>query len=396
MSRRVRKIGIYVIEGLNALSLAFYFLFLFFFMQDRFDFGNAENLLLGAFGGFVYMTASFLCGRNLKRLGCYNCLTLAFSVMPVALLAGVGLDSLAGHLVVLAVCIVCMGFVWAPLQVLCCQGEPPGRVQRMVGIYNVTWATVSAAGYFTAGAMYERWPESIFVVTAGIAVLQLFITLWLRKGSTNATEAASGSEGGKLATSEDQAVKPQVARALLRMAWIANPFAFVAANVCTPTIPTIAERFELRPTLAGVFCSVWLFARAAGFVLCWKWAGWHYRAGWLLAGYLVMVASFGMILAAPSLAILMAGQVAFGLVLGLIYYSSLYYSMHVDVAEQGRHGGTHEAVIGAGNCAGPLCGALALHLFPGHPNAGVITVSAALALGFIWMARVWLARPADG
>lgn len=394
MSRRAHKFGIFAVEGLNALSLAFYFLFLFFFMQEKFGFGNMENLLLGGFGGFVYMSASFLCGRNVKRLGYYNCLTGAFVVMPVALLIGARLDSLVGHLVVLAICIVCMGFVWAPLQVLCCQGEPPERVQRMVGIYNVVWASISAVGYFVAGGMFEWWRESIFVVTAGISVLQLLITLVIRRGHKDEIVG----EQQQVVDDSDTIVRirPDVARAFLRMAWIANPFAFVAVNVCTPTIPTIAERFELTPTYAGIFCSVWLFARAAGFVVCWNWAGWHYRLGWLLFGYLVMVVSFGTILAVPNFTVLLVAQVAFGLVLGLIYYSSLYYSMHVDLENQGKHGGTHEAVIGAGNCVGPLCGALALYLFPHHPNAGVITVSVALVIGFFWVFRIWMNRESGG
>lgn len=392
MTRPVNKTGVFVVEGLNALSLAFYFLFLFFFMQDRFGFGNMENLLLGGYGGFLYMVASFVCGKTSRRIGFYNCLTGAFVVMPVALLIGSQLTSLTGHLIVFTVCVLCMGFVWSPLQVLSCAGEPPGRVQRMVGIYNVVWATIVAAGYFVAGAMFEAWDLSIFVVPAGISVVQLVVVLVLRRGGANAADLVDGVDPIVDGSDTVVQIKPGVARAFLRMAWIANPFAFVAVNVCTPTIPTIAEKFELTPTYAGVFCSVWLFGRALGFIVCWNWAGWHYRLRWLLAGYLVMVVSFGTILAVPSFAVLLVAQVAFGLSLGLIYYSSLYYSMHVDLESQGEHGGTHEAVIGAGNCAGPVCGAVALYLFPRDPNAGVWTVSAALVIGLVWIVRIWRRR----
>jgi hypothetical protein len=48
------------------------------------------------------------------------------------------------------------------------------------------------------------------------------------------------------------------------MALLANPLAYVAINTIIPTIPSLAERLNLGEGLAGVFCSVWLFARTGG------------------------------------------------------------------------------------------------------------------------------------
>jgi len=68
------------------------------------------------------------------------------------------------------------------------------------------------------------------------------------------------------------------------------------------------------------------------------------------------------------------------LALGLIYYSSLFYSM--DVGEtKGEHGGIHEAAIGAGNCGGPAIAAAALLLFPDHPASGTLAVCLLLLCG---------------
>jgi hypothetical protein len=73
-------------------------------------------------------------------------------------------------------------------------------------------------------------------------------------------------------------------------------------------------------------------------------------------------------------------QVAFGLSLGLIYYSSLYYSM--DVGEtKGEHGGFHESAIGLGIFAGPAVGALSLTAFPERPNIGTTAVTVLLLIG---------------
>jgi len=74
-------------------------------------------------------------------------------------------------------------------------------------------------------------------------------------------------------------------------------------------------------------------------------------------------------------------QTIFGMSIGLIYYSSLFYSM--DASEtKGEQGGIHEAAIGIGNCLGPAMGATALWLAPTDPSIGAWAVSGLLSLGF--------------
>jgi hypothetical protein len=54
----------------------------------------------------------------------------------------------------------------------------------------------------------------------------------------------------------------------------------------------------------------------------------------------------------------------------------------MDVGEtKGEHSGIHEAVIGAGNCAGPGIAAAALFLFTAHPASGTLAVCLLLACG---------------
>ena len=61
----------------------------------------------------------------------------------------------------------------------------------------------------------------------------------------------------------------------------------------------------------------------------------------------MLLVSLGAILLARQLWLVVAAQVFFGLATGLIYYSSLFYSMDVGEASS-EHGGLHEAFIGAG------------------------------------------------
>ena len=168
------------------------------------------------------------------------------------------------------------------------------------------------------------------------------------------------------------------------MAWIANPFAYVAINSIIPVIPRLAERLQLSPMLAGFVCSVWFFARVAAFVGLWLWPGWHYRFRWLASAYAAMLVCFALILVAPNLWVLVLVQIVFGAAVGLIYYSSLFYSMDVGDTK-GEHGGFHEAALGLGIGVGPAVAAGSLCVFPAQPNANTWAVTLLLAGGLAWL-----------
>jgi MFS family permease len=102
-----------------------------------------------------------------------------------------------------------------------------------------------------------------------------------------------------------------------------------------------------------------------------------------------MMATFVLILLSPNVVTLVVAQIGFGLCIGLIYYSSLYYSMDAG-DEKGSHGGIHEAAIGLGSAAGPAIGAATLYLAPQLANGTAKTVGVLLAFGLgglLWMRR---------
>ena len=172
------------------------------------------------------------------------------------------------------------------------------------------------------------------------------------------------------------------------MAWVANPFAYLAINTFIPLLPTLAAHFNLSPMFAGFACSLWGFVRLGTFIALWAWTDWHYRFRWLVTAFATLIVSFATILIVPSLAVLLLAQIFFGAAIGLIYYSSLFYSMDASEAK-GEHGGIHEAAIGVGNCIGPAVGAASLQWLPQYANGGAIAVSALLLCGLGALAGIW-------
>ena len=402
------KTGCFILEGLNALATTFYFYYFYFFMQKQFGAGDKANLVLAALNGLVYAIAVLWSGRFAQRAGYFTSLKIGLVIMIVALAVGTRLDSATGHVIVMVVATIGMCFTWPCLEALVSEGETPVRLQRIIGLYNVVWAGWGALAYFIGGAMLEKLGlKSMFVVPIAIQVVQLALTVWLeceakhfhanplppppaeRGKRANAAAEPFPSWKGGVGSSARLNPRPIArARVFLRMAWLANPFAYIAINTLIAVMPGLATRLKLSTTLAGYCFSVWCFARLVAFFALWFWPGWHYRFRWLLVSYLALIGSFGLILLVPSLAVLVGAQLVFGVSLGLIYYSSLFYSM--DVGEtKGVHGGIHEAAIGLGNFAGPAVGAAALYFLPQSPHSGAVAVGILLLCGLGGLLGIW-------
>ena len=378
----------FTIEGINSFATVLYFNYLYFFLRDKFGFGNKLNLCVAAWLGFTYVFAAWRAGKFAQRCGYFTSLKIGFSVMALGLAAGSQLHSIIGQLFAATITNVGMCFIWPTLEALVSDGESAANLPRAVGLYNIVWAVTNAVAFFVGGALIKIGGyQIIFLVPLGLVMFQLALAFWLQKHASELACAAINQP--RTAPPPDPRRPPaQRAKAFLRMAWLANPFAYIAINTLIAVIPGIAARFQLSTMAAGFICTLWCFVRLGAFAALWHWTGWHYRFRWLAASFALLILSFAVILMSPNLAVLIAAQVFFGVAIGLIYYSSLFYSMDAGDTK-GEHGGIHEAAIGIGNCLGPAIGALSLQLLPGVSHSGAIAVSGLLLCGFGGLLAIW-------
>jgi MFS family permease len=390
MSRRQTKTGIYAVEGLNSFATVYYLYYLYFFTQKSFGFGTKANFALAALNGAFCVIGSLLGGKFAQQRGYYKALKTGLIIMTLALAIGSQLATAFGHICAMCAMVTGMCFTWPSLEALISENESAERLPRMVGIYNVVWAGAGAVAYFVGGALLDKLgSRSIFYIPATIELALVVFVFWLEKQSREGnreqrSEVRDQESGARAAALREPAQRKNY----LHMAWLANPFAYIAINSLVATIPSLAIRLGLSATLAGFYCSMWCFARVAAFLVLWFWPGWHYRFRWLLAAYLAMSATFAAILFAHSIFMLITAQIIFGGALGLIYYSSLFYSMDSSDS-QGEHGGIHEAAISFGNFAGPAIGAASLHFLPQHANGGIWAVSGLLVAGLAGLLVIW-------
>jgi predicted MFS family arabinose efflux permease len=261
----------------------------------------------------------------------------------------------------------------------------------VIGRYNLVWGAAGSAAYFIGGTLLETLGlRSLFWVPVLIHGGQLWLTVKLERQAALTPPSPILRVQGAPAPAPPLNPRPIAkARVFLRMAWVANPFAYVAINTVAALIPGIARALELSAMEAGFACSIWFFARLAVFFLLSVWRGWQYQFQWLVGAYLCLIVSFGCVLLLPTLSVLLVAQLGFGAAIGLLYHSSLFYSMDAGDTK-GDHGGMHESAIGAGVFVGPLVGGAALWLFPGQPKIDAWAVGTLLVfglLGILWIRR---------
>ena len=380
----------FTIEGLNSFAAVIYFNYLYFFFRDKFGFNDRQNLELAALIGMIYVFTSLWAGKFAQRCGYFNALKIGFGIMVVGLVLGSQLNSVAGEIAAACVVNIGLSFTWPVLEALVSEGDTPEDIPHVIGIYNITWAITSALAFCIGGWLIEKLGyQCMFYLPLVVIVWQFGLVFLLEK--IHPPTLGAKSEKHSLSAGPDQP-SPTRAKNFQRLAWLANPFAYVAINTLVAVLPGIAKKFDLSPMMAGFACSLWSFVRFFAFIVLWQWTGWHYRFRWLVMAFAMLVISFATILIVPHLAAVLVAQLFFGSAVGLIYYSSLFYAMDASDTKS-EHGGIHEAAIGIGNCLGPAVGATALWLAPQNASIGAWAVSGLLAVGLgglVWLRK----RPA--
>ncbi len=383
------KAACFTLEGVGSFSVSFYFYYVYFLMRDQFGFDNKRNLAFAAAMGLIYVFSAWQAGRFAQRYGYFTALKVGFIVMILSLAVGSQLNSVSGVVLASAFFTIGQCFLWPTIEALVSEGEDARGLPRAVGTYNVVWASTNALGLFGGGTLVEKFGfKTLFYLPVVLLLAQLVLTFWLEKHAQDIARISQQTPAPAPAPDPNRPSRAK-AGAFLRMAWLANPFAYIAINTFVPLLPGLAARFQLTPMLAGFTCSLWGFVRLGTFFALWFWTGWHYRFRWLVTAFATLIIVFAVILTAPNLAVLLVAQVFFGAAIGLIYYSSLFYSMDASEAKS-EHGGIHEAAIGLGNFAGPATGAVSLQFLPHIAHSGVLAVSGLLSLGFVALLAIQL------
>jgi MFS family permease len=364
----------YAIEGLSSFAVSIFQQGIFFWAAARHGFNATQCLLLGATQGLAYVVFAKFGGAVSSRLG-YD------RIIQLTMIGTAATNLLLWHLgwrwipyCIMGLFIAFTGPFWPSAEASVLHARSRLSAPQRLGLYNVTWATLGAFGFFACGFIVSRNLDAVVWLPGIVMASQLLFYIFRVRMNAPAVEAVVAHDGN---ASLDAATK----RKFMHLHWLANSLAYFLVSGFSAILPQLGEKLGLTASaMIWLTCS-YVFIRAFSFVVLMKWEGWHYRTGWSLASIWVSLACAAVMFFASQPALVLAACIVFGFALALTYSGSLYYSMNYG-DNKGEHGGLHEAILGSGILFGPLVGAGGAHLH-GLAGAGAAIVATAAVLATI-------------
>src|SRR5262252_7982595 len=102
MTQRQLKTCYFSLTALNTIATCYFATYLFFYLRDRFQFDDRENLWVSALYGFIYIFSAWQCGRFAQRRGFLTSLKFGFSGLAIVMISGALVRSVPAMMCVVA------------------------------------------------------------------------------------------------------------------------------------------------------------------------------------------------------------------------------------------------------------------------------------------------------
>jgi len=349
---------------------------IYFFSHERLGYSEAQNLGLALVFGVTYTLGAALSHGAARRLGDRR----ALAATLLALFALHLLMVLAPAGVVLSLAFGAVGFFegakWPIVESYVGAGLSPHQQLGAVGRFNVSWALAVPIAIAASGPLIASgWPASLFALAALANLVALALLPRLPAAAPHLEPShPSRQDEGKLARY----------RELLASSRWTMLSGYALMFLLAPLLPVVFQRLG-RPVVEATFWASCMDAvRVCTFAALAALPGWHGRTGPLWLAALGLPLGFLAVIAGPTLAVVLAGEIVFGVLAGVTYYAALYYAMVVKNAAVDAGGG-HEGLIGMGLAIGPAVGLLGGMLSRGGNNPLIgISVAASPLLIACW------------
>lgn len=320
---------------------------IYFFTSDRLRYSEAQNLWLALSFGVAYVTGALVSHRLAERLKERRVLLGALAGLLV-LHTALALDT-QSRWVPLAFPAVGLlqGLKWPVVESFISAGRSPGELVRLLGQFNVSWALSVPAALVVAGPVIASGrPQLFFESAAGINLIAIGLCLPLPPRPAHLDD-----DHPERPNTRDLA---RASRLLLSARW-SMLSSYALLFLLAPLMPETLRRLNVEVATATAWVALLDVARVVCFGAAGLFTAWRGRSALLIASAVMLPLSFSLVLGAPNLPLLAAGEVLFGLASGFCYSASLYYALLVKNAAVDA-GGAHEGLIGLGFGLGPLAG----------------------------------------
>ncbi len=355
-----------------------------FLSESAYGFSPGQNYWLGLAQGVTYivgalgvgpvMTAAMRRSRRVSPRLVLGLLTVALAMLCALpwLISSVGMKASWPFWVLVTGYSVLTGVLWPVTESYLSGGRSGPVLRSATGLFNVVWSSALVVAYWAMGPMLG---SHALLVIVGVGALHLTSIGLLGSFTVRPAEHVH----------EEHSPTPEVYPRLLAVFRMQLPTSYLVYSALTPFLPLACAELGITTDWKTPLVSVWLASRVLTFAVLQRWHGWHGRWATTLVGSMLLLTGFGVAVLstaaaahwgigrAGGVAALVLGLAVFGVGMGVIYSSAIYYALAVGRAEVDA-GGKHEALIGAGYGAGPVCGLVAV----AAANAGWLRPDAAL------------------
>ena len=351
-------------------------------LADRLGATYDDLGFIGAAGAFSYAACCLVSGRIADRLGYRRTLIAASLMMALVYVAYLSVERVL-HLGLLAAAAgLVLAFYWPTAQAWLGQGADRHRLLRALGMFNVSWSFGIFVGPAVAGRLFSAdWRYPFALAAAGCALILLGLLL----ARVRRSELPLSAPAVAAASRHDSRYLP--------VAWVANFCTFYTVGTVRALFPKYASDLGLSAGLLGDLFALIGVAQVTSFFLITRTDRWQFRLWPLATAQMLGIVGLLLLAFGRHPIPFAVGLVCQGLVIGVTFTSSIFYSLY-GRKPAGRRTGIHESIIGSGFLIGPLAGGLiADHVGPSAPYtsaAGVVILG--LLLQIVILKRI--PRPA--
>jgi hypothetical protein len=225
-------------------------------------------------------------------------------------------------------------------------GKTPREAAKAIGRFNITWSAAVPLSLMAAGPFIATRPAGLFLLGAAVNLVTLALCFALPRHPVHLpVDHPERPDLGALARM----------RGLLASSRWSMLSSYSLLFLMSPLLPGVFARLGVPVVIATSLVALLDLLRVGTFLTLSHWTGWHDRRSPLLLVVVALPVGFFLTLFGPSLAVVLTGEILFGIATGMSYYAALYYAMVLENASVDA-GGAHESMIGLGFALGPTLG----------------------------------------
>lgn len=312
---------------------------------------GASSMMLGIIGflaSLSYIIFAVISGKISDKIGNKQLLLFVLGAISFLFLFCHSINSVNRIIIFMIILNIFSGMFWPALEVRIAKNSGNDLV-RALGFFSVVWCSGLTIGIAVSGVLYEINQYLPFYLSAIAAILAFVSILNVKKDPIENIEKNTNEEKFPVDNSK-----------FLIVSWIGIFFGWTAIGAVRYLFPKLALFLCITPSVIGFILLFPSIIQAIASYILIRVKGWQNRLSFILLIEFLMGVSFLIIFYTSNISLFILAFIIIGIGLGVIYFSSIYYSLTAGHTDNGAKTNIHEAIIGGGSLAGPLfAGALA-------------------------------------